>query len=144
MRPYQWVKNLFVLAPLVFGRKLGEPAAVLYAVVACAGFCLLSGSLYIFNDLIDATADRAHPEKRFRKCRQELLLLSGSGAEHRQVLGEYTVEYLGQVNNILLGATVVCYALYTVAADTVARFGADRFAISLCCFQSSPGRFTTP
>jgi hypothetical protein len=42
--------------------------------------------------------------------------------QHRQVLGKYTIGYLEQVNTILIGATVVCYALYTVAPDTIARF----------------------
>lgn len=225
MRPHQWVKNLFIFTPLLFGKKLFDPLAIGLAVAACAVFCLMSSALYIFNDWIDAAGDRAHPEKRFRpissgalavpvalagsaallvvalwiasligaqfllvaityclltlgycvafkriivldsmviaagfvlrviggaiavavvpthwlivcafllalflaftKRRQELLMLSGGAAEHRSVLGEYTVEYLEQVNNILIGASIVCYALYTVAADTVTRFGTD-------------------
>jgi decaprenyl-phosphate phosphoribosyltransferase len=42
------------------------------------------------------------------------------------VLGQYTVSYLDRVNNILLGATIVCYALYTVAPETTVRFGTDK------------------
>jgi 4-hydroxybenzoate polyprenyltransferase len=61
----------------------------------------------------------------FAKRRQELLTLSDSETRHRQVLDSYTVSYLDQVNNILIGATVVCYALYTVAPETVARFETD-------------------
>jgi 4-hydroxybenzoate polyprenyltransferase len=61
----------------------------------------------------------------FAKRRQELLLLSDCEARRRQVLDSYSVSYLDQVNNILIGATVVCYALYTVAPETVARFGTD-------------------
>ena len=53
-------------------------------------------------------------------------MLSGDAAQHRRVLGQYTVGYLERANNILLGATVVCYALYTVAPETISRFGTDK------------------
>jgi 4-hydroxybenzoate polyprenyltransferase len=62
----------------------------------------------------------------FSKRRQELLMLSEGAAQHRRVLGQYTVGYLDRANNILLGATIVCYALYTVAPETVQRFGTDK------------------
>ena len=61
----------------------------------------------------------------FAKRRQELLTLSDSAAQHRQVLGKYTTGYLDKVINILVGATIVCYALYTVAPETIARFGTN-------------------
>jgi 4-hydroxybenzoate polyprenyltransferase len=61
----------------------------------------------------------------FSKRRQELLILNDTAFQHRRVLGEYTVSYLDQVNTILLSAVIVCYALYTVAPETVARFGTN-------------------
>ena len=225
MRPHQWTKNLFVLAPLLFGGRLGSIDAVTVALCACAVFCLGSSALYILNDLIDSPADRMHPVKRsrpiasgelapsvagtavavfmtaslaaafaigtsflacvlvyfvltfsyclffkhvmivdalliaagfvvrvasgalaigvvashwlivcafllalylaFAKRRHELLLLSSGAGAHRRVLTDYSVSYLDQVNNILLGAAIVCYALYTVAPDTIARFRTD-------------------
>ncbi len=225
MRLHQWVKNLFVLAPLLFGQKLADLPAVGSALVALCVFCLLSSSLYIFNDWIDSDEDRAHPEKSkrpissgdlseplalsfsaalaavgllvswslgsfftaiagayavlvfaycisfkryivldciviasgfvlrvvggaaaisvipthwlivctfllalflaFSKRRQELLALSGKAVGHRKVLGQYSVKYLEQVNVILIGAAIVSYALYTVAPETVSRFGTD-------------------
>ena len=226
MRPYQWTKNLFIFAPLLFGRKLSDPTAVFYSLVTFVTFSFLASSLYIFNDWIDADEDRAHPEKchrpissgllpasvalfgaawlalsafgivyfislnlflisllyfiltlsyclvlkriivldgmtiasgfvlrvvggaiaievmpthwlivctfllalflAFTKRRQELLTLSNNAADHREVLGQYTVSYLDQVNTILIGAAIVCYALYTVAQETVERFGTDK------------------
>jgi len=66
MRPRQWTKNVFVLAPLVFDRQLFAPKPLFLTLSACALFCLLSSSVYIFNDLLDVESDRHHPEKRFR------------------------------------------------------------------------------
>ncbi len=61
----------------------------------------------------------------FSKRRQELLILSNNASEHRKVLGQYSVGYLEQVNLILIGAAIVSYALYTVAPETIERFGTD-------------------
>jgi hypothetical protein len=41
------------------------------------------------------------------------------------VLNEYSVDYLEKVNNIIIGAAIVCYALYTVAPETIEKFGTD-------------------
>jgi 4-hydroxybenzoate polyprenyltransferase len=225
MRPHQWVKNTFIFAPLLFGKKLGDPFAIGYSSLAFAVFCCLASGLYIFNDWLDAEEDKAHPEKRhrpissgllpvpfaltaagilvilafwlatfigftfffiaafyfvltlsyclllkrlmvldtmtiaagfvarvvggaiavavmpshwlivcafllalflaFTKRRQELLKLSDNAAVHREVLNEYSVSYLEKVNNIIIGAAIVCYALYTVAPETIEKFGTD-------------------
>jgi len=66
VRPKQWIKNLFVLAPLVFSRELFDAEPLLTALRALAAFCLTASSVYIINDLSDIDADRAHPEKRTR------------------------------------------------------------------------------
>ena len=59
LRPHQWVKNVFVVAALVFSRHLGEPTYVLRTAIAFLCFCLLSGAVYAFNDVRDVEADRA-------------------------------------------------------------------------------------
>ena len=225
MRPHQWVKNLFIFAPLLFGKKMTDPVAVANSFVAFGVFCLLASSLYIFNDWIDAEEDRKHPEKRnrpissgalppsialfaaifltiiglslstllgqnflitaliylsltigyclvlkrlivldamtvsagfvirvvggavaisvmpshwlivcayllalfltFSKRRQELLMLSEKADKHRKVLKDYSLKFLEQANNILIGASIVCYALYTVAPETIQRFNTN-------------------
>jgi 4-hydroxybenzoate polyprenyltransferase len=66
LRPLQWAKNLFVLAPLVFGRLLGDLPAVGRALLALAAFCAASSAVYLFNDLRDREEDRRHPLKRLR------------------------------------------------------------------------------
>jgi len=66
LRPEQWTKNLIVFAALLFGQKLLNPEAVARAAAAFAIFCVLSGVVYLVNDLFDQDADRQHPTKRFR------------------------------------------------------------------------------
>ncbi len=66
LRPHQWVKNLFVAAPLVFAKHLGDGSYLVRAALAVLGFCMLSGAVYAFNDVRDVEADRAHPRKRTR------------------------------------------------------------------------------
>jgi len=66
LRPSQWVKNLFVLAPVVFAKHLTHPSIIKSALGAFAIFCLLAGAVYTLNDLVDVKADRVHPVKRYR------------------------------------------------------------------------------
>ena len=66
LRPTQWVKNLFVLLPLVFAGALLEPSLLVRGIVAFVLFCGLSSSIYLINDLLDRDKDRRHPVKRYR------------------------------------------------------------------------------
>ncbi len=72
MRPHQWLKNLFVFAPLVFAQRLVDAsghldwATVGRSVAAFAIFCLASGGVYLLNDLADRERDRRHPVKCHR------------------------------------------------------------------------------
>jgi 4-hydroxybenzoate polyprenyltransferase len=231
MRVEQWVKNSFVLAPLVFAAELTNPSSVIAALAACCSFCFLSSAVYVYNDLLDEEMDRQHPEKRkrpiaagdispgaglwfglcllvcsvsiavsatnstvialesayflvnivysaylkevflvdvfvigagfvirvlagayaigvpashwvilctfllslflgFSKRRRELSLLAEKSPHHRGTLISYSPELISSMNLIVCSATFVCYALYTVAADTIAKFGTDRLVYS--------------
>ncbi len=66
LRPGQWSKNLFVFAGLLFGKQLFEPSAVAVSCAAFAIFCVLSGVVYLLNDVADREADRNHPLKSRR------------------------------------------------------------------------------
>ncbi|HIG12073.1 MAG TPA: decaprenyl-phosphate phosphoribosyltransferase [Planctomycetes bacterium] len=66
IRPQQWVKNIFVLAALVFaaGESNGLPWDRLVATLLAVGaFCLGSSTIYLINDICDIESDRKHPEK---------------------------------------------------------------------------------
>ena len=66
MRPLQWSKNFVVLAPLIFSRNLFRPELAVRSLEAFGIFCMLSASIYIFNDLLDYERDRVHPVKSRR------------------------------------------------------------------------------
>jgi len=66
MRPRQWTKNVFIFAALVFDKQLLHADSFLRTLVGFGLFCLISSSVYIFNDLADVEADRQHPEKKNR------------------------------------------------------------------------------
>ncbi len=63
LRPQQWIKNLFILVPLFFGGALFDLHALLQGLVAVLAFSLAASSVYCYNDIVDADADRHHPVK---------------------------------------------------------------------------------
>jgi len=68
MRPRQWLKNLVLFAGLVFDRqlRLDNLPAVWHTIAGFIIFCLISGVVYLLNDIADIEADRSHPQKRHR------------------------------------------------------------------------------
>ncbi|HWM92998.1 MAG TPA: decaprenyl-phosphate phosphoribosyltransferase [Thermoanaerobaculia bacterium] len=223
LRPTQWAKNLFVLAPAVFGGLLLDERIVVRVALALAAFCFASSSVYLVNDLRDREEDRRHPLKRhrplaagtlsvpaavvavvlltgaaamiclelgtrfglilggylllnllytlwlkhmvildvmcislgfvlrveagavaaevevsswlflctiflalflaFSKRRHEITLLSGAAAGQRRVLDQYSPAFLDQMINVVTASSVVSYALYAVAPETVQKYG---------------------
>lgn len=231
LRPTQWSKNLFVLAPLVFGGLLFDPEALKRGALALAVFCAAASTVYLFNDLRDREADREHPLKRHRplaagtlspavavvaalvlaaaatagalwlgttftiviavylvlntgyslglkhvvildvlivslgfvlrvlagaaavdvvvsrwltlctifvalflvlsKRRHEIVLLADDAARQRIVLEQYSAQFLDQMINVVTASTVVCYALYAVAPETVEKYESDYLVYTL-------------
>ena len=66
IRPQQWIKNFFVLIPLFFAGELLNGTSVVCGVIAALAFCFAASSVYCFNDIYDAEADRRHPVKHLR------------------------------------------------------------------------------
>jgi 4-hydroxybenzoate polyprenyltransferase len=222
LRPLQWAKNLFVLAPLVFGHLLGDPHAVGRALLALVAFSCAASAIYLVNDIRDREEDRNHPLKRLRplaagtlavpvaaaaavglglaalalavflgwpflvvlgiyltlnflythwfkhmvildvmsislgfvlrvlagaqathvevsrwlflctiflalflafsKRRHEITLLAGAASGQRKVLDHYSPAFLDQMINVVTASSVVSYALYSVAPETVAKY----------------------
>ena len=113
MRPHQWVKNLFVLAPLVFAKELFELPFALRSLAGFALFCLASSAVYVLNDIADVAADRAHPIKQHRPIASGRVPIRvariAGGAMATVALGG------GLLLNYAFAATVAAYMLLNVA-----------------------------
>lgn len=231
LRPKQWPKNLLVFAGLVFSLNLFNLTYLLLSVGGFVAFCLLAGSVYLINDLVDVEHDRLHPKKRLRpiasgrlkpgaakaaavvvalvglggsfalqwqfgivglayfvlelaysfylkrivvldvmtvaagfalraiagtvlvhvtlsswlfvctilfalfislaKRRHELITLANGGAGHRAVLENYSETLLDQMMAVATSATVIAYCLYTIAPETVAKFGTHSLMLTV-------------
>ncbi len=110
LRPQQWIKNLFILVPLFFGGALFDLHALCQGLVAVLAFSLAASSVYCYNDIVDADADRQHPVK----CRRPV----ASGAiSTRQAYGLMAlmlvlsagVTLLIDVRNMLYVQTVIAF-----------------------------------
>lgn len=95
MRPRQWTKNVFVLAALVFDRQLTNLLSLFRSLAGFLLFCLLSSSVYIINDIIDAEADRQHPIKKNRPIASgKLPIRIAIGAVFVILIVSFTLAYL--------------------------------------------------
>jgi len=66
MRPEQWVKNLFVAAPLFFSGELFLSNKVIETMIVVVAFCAASAGIYFVNDILDRAFDRLHELKSRR------------------------------------------------------------------------------
>lgn len=66
LRPHQWIKNIFVFAGLFFAHAWGNIALVESILFTFTAFCLMSSTVYIYNDIIDFPHDKSHPVKKYR------------------------------------------------------------------------------
>lgn len=113
LRPHQWLKNLFVLVGIIFSHEWQNLILVRQAIFTVFAFCLLSGAMYIFNDIVDQTADRAHPIKKNRP------LAAGTvNTTHAVMLG-FVVGGLGLILGFTVSATVM-WILLAYAALNIA------------------------
>jgi decaprenyl-phosphate phosphoribosyltransferase len=67
LRPKHWIKNLFVLAPLIFSGLFTRADARIEALFGTLLFCVAASMVYIINDLADLKIDTLHPVKRVER-----------------------------------------------------------------------------
>jgi decaprenyl-phosphate phosphoribosyltransferase len=79
IRPKQWIKSFFVVAPLVFSKELFEVDALVETVKAFLAFSATASAVYIINDMYDVEADRSHPVKRNRPLASGAISLTQAG-----------------------------------------------------------------
>lgn len=223
LRPKQWTKNFFIFAGILFSQNIFNFPMLVQVTFAFIIFCILSGLVYIINDLADLEQDRRHPVKSQRplasgrlkvfyailallilipltlivsyclnlpffliactycllqiaysfclkrivildvfaiacgfvlrviagavvidviishwfiictillalfialsKRRHELVVLGDEAHNHRAVLSEYSPYLLDQMISVVTASTVLAYALYTISAETITKFG---------------------
>jgi 4-hydroxybenzoate polyprenyltransferase len=146
LRPGQWTKNLFVLAGLLFGRRMLDPDSILLAASAFVIFCALSSAVYLFNDVMDREADRVHPLKSARPIASGALAAAiatsaavalGAGGIAaavllRPMLGVVAAAYVAllMLYSVFLKHMVIVDVL-TIAAGFVLRAVAGALAVSV-------------
>lgn len=73
IRPYHYVKNIFILLPLFFVGQFTNTSLLLNGLIAFAAFSLSASAIYIFNDYRDIKDDRKHPKKKYRPLASGLI-----------------------------------------------------------------------
>jgi 4-hydroxybenzoate polyprenyltransferase len=122
MRPAQWVKNLFVLAPVLFGKVADRPDLAGRTLVVAAAFCALASALYLLNDVRDAEADRQHPVKKSRPVAAGTLA-AGTALAAAAVLAAVSLTVVALTARAALPWTLVyavTTALYSLGLKRVA------------------------
>lgn len=121
LRPYQWVKNVLLLLPLLLAHVLPWQSQAagrqwLNALGGFLAFCLTASAIYVINDLKDTEADRLHPSKRHRPFASGSL---STAAGPPMVLG------------LIVVASLLCFFLPLAFGPALAAYAALGAAYSL-------------
>ena len=155
MRPRQWIKNVFVLAGIVFAGRLFDLAAIARTVAIFAVFCAAASAVYLANDVADRAQDAHHPTKRLRAIASGRLqpgaalaasavltavALAGAWALGRAALGitfgylAMTFAYSFRLKHVfLLDVMIVAAGFVLRAAVGAAAIDAEISSWLLCC-----------
>ena len=128
LRPKHWIKNLFIFAPLIFGKKLFVFPYNLNTAAAFILFCFAASAVYLINDLFDIEQDRRHPIKRLRpivagKVKKEL---AGTVA---LILVALSI-ILSFALDTYLGWTIISYFIFNFLYSTILK---KLVIIDVCC-----------
>jgi len=146
LRPEQWLKNGFVLSPIVFSGKALLWDAQWRALVAFIAFCAVASAVYLMNDVLDREADRLHPQKANRPIAAGLisagraLTVSGllgaaglaAGAFAGRGVAAVLLAYLAL--NVLYGTwlkNIVIVDVFAIAAFFIMRLIAGAVAVDV-------------
>lgn len=117
LRPKQWVKNLFIFLPLIFGKKLFVFPANLSSAAAFLLFSATAGSAYLINDIIDLEKDKLHPAKRLRPIASGKLN-KGQARISALILGVLSVAFSFMLNSHF-GWVVIAYLVFNLIYSRV-------------------------
>ena len=117
LRPKQWIKNLFIFLPLIFGKKLFDFSVDLKAITAFCLFSLASSIVYLINDIIDFEEDKLHPMKRLRP------IASGKTsiklAKFAALILGIPCILLSFIVNVYFGWIVIAYILFNLVYSKI-------------------------
>lgn len=125
LRPKQWLKNVFVLAPLIFAFRITDAPSTFAALQAFVAFCLASSAAYVFNDIYDMDVDKRHPRKKFRPIAAEIVSVKVASffAFFLLVTSLSTACLIQTTEHLPLIATIVAYlslnVFYTIKGKHV-------------------------
>lgn len=129
MRPHQWLKNLLVFLPMLAAHQF-DLVTLTQTVLAFVCFSLIASSVYVVNDLLDLSADRAHPRKKNRPFAAGLIPIAhGTGmATGLLVAGAVIAAFLGAAFALVMLLYFAVTALYSL--DFKRRIGIDIAVLS--------------
>jgi len=117
MRPKQWYKNLVIFIGIIFSLNFMNPDMWIYTGSAFAIFCILSGSIYIINDIIDAKKDSKHPKKRKRpiasgKLKKSYALIFALLLISIAFFGAYLINIMFLAISIIFFLLIIIYSIF--------------------------------
>jgi len=95
LRPHQYLKNLFIFTPIIFGLQISNQELLVKSFIAFIAFSLVASSIYIFNDIKDLEEDKKHPSKKTRPITSGIISIKN-----------------GIITMIVLFVTGVCLAFF--------------------------------
>lgn len=110
LRPEQWIKNLFIFLPLIFGKKLFVFPVILKALAAFSLFSLTAGVVYLINDIMDYERDKIHPLKHLRPIASGKISIRWAGVA-AFILGILSI-VLSFILDISFGWVIVAYLIF--------------------------------
>ena len=113
IRIKQWIKNGFVLAPLLFTGEFSDPLAVKSALLATLLFCLASSATYIINDIRDVDRDRLHPKKSISRPLAAGIITKSQALVVLAIL--YLMLIIGWFFEPKVIIVIACYAVLNIA-----------------------------
>ena len=123
LRPKQWVKNALVFAAPGAAGLLGKPDILARAGLAFVAMCAVSSATYLVNDIADAEADRAHPNRRLRP------VAAGNLSVRIAIAAAAGLFVIGIGLSLPLGAHFLAVAMAYVAVSTAYTFGLKQVAV---------------
>lgn len=126
IRPHQWLKNMLAFLPMLAAHQY-DAATFLYTILAFIAFSMVASSAYVFNDLLDLSADRAHPRKKARPFASGAVPLAHGTVMGIGLLGLGLIIalYLGP---LFLGVIVTYYVITTAYSLDLKR----RTVVDIC------------